>query len=77
MTSKHRAAASGPRFLTINEVSEQFRVPLSTLRYWRACNTGPESVLLGRRLLYPADALEQWITEQRSRTGRGSVATES
>jgi hypothetical protein len=41
-----------PELLTMAEVAEALRVPVSTLRYWRSRGEGPKSFALGRRVVY-------------------------
>lgn len=50
--------------LTTAEVAALTRAPLSTVRYWRHCGTGPSSFRLGRRVVYRRDLVEQWLAEQ-------------
>ena len=37
--------------------------------YWRHLGTGPRSFRLGRRVLYRADDLQDWITAQHDNDG--------
>lgn len=51
--------------LTQAEVSELTRIPVATLRYYRHLgNKGPRSALLGGRVMYRQQDVEQWINEQ-------------
>lgn len=50
--------------LTIPEVAAKLRVKVSTLRAWRVRGTDPPSVKIGRRVLYRADAVDQWVAEK-------------
>ncbi len=43
------------------DVSEELRVPIETLRYWRHIGKGPRSFKLGRRVMYSRDSLEDWL----------------
>ena len=52
--------------LTISEVAAIVRAPIATLRYWRHLGTGPPSFRLGRRVLYRAGDLHEWIDSQAS-----------
>ena len=45
------------RSLYPEEVSQEFRVPVETLKYWRQNNRGPRSYKQGRRVLYALDDL--------------------
>lgn len=50
-----------PELLTTSDVSLLTRAPLSTVRYWRHCGTGPTSFRLGRRVVYRREDVETWI----------------
>lgn len=52
------------QLLTMEEVSEAIRVPLATLRFWRAKGTGPKSFRMGRRVMYKREDVEAWIEAQ-------------
>ncbi len=52
--------------LTISEAAELLRAPVATLRYWRHLGSGPQSLRLGRRVLYRRDDLQAWIDHQRA-----------
>jgi predicted DNA-binding transcriptional regulator AlpA len=60
MTAQH----TDDDLLTITEAAAILRTPVATLRYWRHLGTGPRSFRLGRRVLYRADDLHQWIQAQ-------------
>lgn len=62
--------------LTLKEVSSQLRVPEGTLRYWRHLGTyGPQSVRIGRRVLYRRTDVKRWLEAQyRSQTIGGDAA---
>jgi excisionase family DNA binding protein len=49
--------------LTITEAADLIRTPKATLRYWRHLGTGPRSFRLGRRVLYRANDLHEWIAQ--------------
>ena len=54
------------RYLTTAEVGEMLRTPAETLRYWRACSTGPASFKIGRRVLYAREDVEAFIAAARA-----------
>jgi predicted DNA-binding transcriptional regulator AlpA len=58
MTDQH------PDLLTITEAAAIVRRPVATLRYRRRLGTGPRSFRLGRRVVYKAAALQEWIDSQ-------------
>lgn len=49
------------KFLTTEEVAEVARTSPSTVRYWRMQGTGPRGIKRGRRVLYPASAVQRWL----------------
>lgn len=51
------------RLLTVEEVADRCRTSPATVRYWRHVRKGPPSIKVGRRRLFPADALEAWLAE--------------
>lgn len=65
-------ASREPELLTITEAAELLRAPVATLRYWRHLGTGPRSFRLGRRVLYRADDLRDWINARCSQDARDS-----
>jgi hypothetical protein len=52
----------GPMYLTAEEVAERYREAISvgTLRNWRAMRVGPPFLKIGKAVLYPRQALEEW-----------------
>ena len=67
--SSHNEHPHGHDLLTITEAADLLRTPKATLRYWRHLGTGPRSFRLGRRVLYRADDLHEWITAQHDNDG--------
>jgi len=60
--------------LTINEVAVAYKIPLATLRYWRARGEGPRSFRLGRRVFYRKQDCEAWVDAAYARQSVGGVA---
>jgi DNA-binding transcriptional MerR regulator len=58
-------------FLTINEVSADTGIPLHTLRHYRSIDSGPESYRIAGRVVYPRQAVADWIADQMASTVRG------
>ena len=58
------AAASGPQYLTTDEVAARYRTAPSTVRYWKHIGYIPGAVKRGRRTLYSAAVLDAWDAEQ-------------
>lgn len=52
------------KLLTITETAERTHTPEATLRFWRHNGTGPYSFKIGRRVMYKAEDVEQWIAAQ-------------
>lgn len=51
------------RLMTMKEVSEETRIPLNTLRFYRHKGEGPKSALIGGKVMYRRDDVEAWINE--------------
>ncbi len=49
-------------YLTAEEVAARYREAISvgTLRNWRAMRVGPPFVKIGKAVLYPLEALNDW-----------------
>ncbi len=58
-------------YLTTKQVSLEFGIAESTLRYYRHINQGPASFAMGRRVVYRRSEIERWIAEQERNTTRG------
>lgn len=52
------------QLLTIHEVSDLLKVPVSTLYRWRSRGEGPDGMRLGRHLRYASIDLERWLTQR-------------
>lgn len=53
------------QYLLASEVSEELRVPVNTLAWWRHVGRGPRWFKPGgRRVLYRREDLDAWIAEQ-------------
>lgn len=50
---------------TTEEVAECLRTSPETVRYWRHKGKGPKSFKVGKRVLYAATDLEEFIAEAR------------
>lgn len=58
-------------FLTTAQLSALTGVKQGTLRYWRHCDEGPPSFVLGGRVLYRLSEAMAWIQQQELATRRG------
>jgi len=54
------------RLLTPSEVAEILALPVVSLYGMRHRGQGPPAIRVGRSLRYGADALEEWLDEQRT-----------
>ena len=50
--------------LTLEEIATKTRVPIATLRYWRATGSGPTTFRLGRRVMAYESDVEAWIESE-------------
>ncbi|WP_310773408.1 helix-turn-helix transcriptional regulator [Mycobacterium sp. Z3061] len=58
--------------LRTRQVHEKYGISEDTLRWWRHRGEGPPSFKLGKKIVvYPADALEVWISANRAASTRG------
>ncbi len=51
-------------YLITPEVAELCRSTPETVRYWRHVGYGPPSFRVGRRVLYDAAKVREWLVEQ-------------
>lgn len=51
-------------YLTTAEVAARFRAPEATVRWWRFSGYGPQSIKVGKRALYPVEAVEAFEAQQ-------------
>lgn len=56
--------ASPLQLLRIEDVAEETGIPIDTLRYWRRQGTGPKAARIGRRVVYRARDVQDWIDAQ-------------
>ena len=68
-------ASDMEQYLTTRQVSEKINVPVGPLKFWRHRGEGPESLILGRKLVYyKLSKLEAWLSAQEANGVRGGVA---
>jgi excisionase family DNA binding protein len=48
-------------YLTVVEVADLLRTPVSTLYNWRLTGDGPPAARVGRRLLYKRTDVHAWV----------------
>jgi len=50
--------------LNLTEVAQRLRIPVATLRHWRATYYGPRGFKVGRRVLFTESEVNRWVVEQ-------------
>jgi predicted DNA-binding transcriptional regulator AlpA len=60
----------GQEWLTPQQLSGQWGIPIRTLYAWRTRRLGPKAVRIGKHLRYRRDDVEAWVEEQ-DRTQNG------
>ena len=59
--------------LTLAEVADRLRVPIATVRWWRANHTGPRTFKIGRHVVSRQSDVDAYITQQRERSNHGAA----
>lgn len=59
--------------LTLQQASEEYGIPVPTLRTYRALNKGPASFRLGGKVYYMRQELDRWCAEEMASTRRGGI----
>lgn len=54
--------------LTLPEVAHRLRVPVATMRHWRANDRGPAGFKVGRHVLFTEAEINRWLTEQQRKS---------
>jgi hypothetical protein len=60
-----------PSFLTTQDLADLLRTTPATVAWWRHTGYGPHGVRVGRRVLYPAGGVRNWLE---SLNGGGSAS---
>ena len=55
-------------YLTPRDLAARFKIPVSTLEYWRAVREGPNWHKIGRVVRYRVADVEVWEERQRERS---------
>lgn len=50
--------------MTLDEVATTLRVPVATVRYWRASGKGPKFIKMGKRLVCRRTDLDAFVEKQ-------------
>lgn len=61
--SNAQATSASDELLTSDEVAEFFKVPVWTVRKWRASGTGPKGVRVGRHVRYWRSECVRWANQ--------------
>jgi DNA-binding transcriptional MerR regulator len=61
-------------YFTTAEVAERCRTSPETVRYWRHRGIGPRSFKVGRRVLYAAADVAEWLSKLRAEQAGGDAA---
>ncbi len=64
------ARTAAAELLTLEEAAAVLRTAVSTLRYWRHLDVGPDGFRLGRRVVYRRQDVDRWVTDQQSQRPR-------
>jgi hypothetical protein len=68
---------AAPAYLTSGEIADRYRMPLSTIRFWRHTGYGPRGVKVGNHVLYPAAEVDRFDRELAGRAADGTAARTS
>jgi DNA-binding transcriptional MerR regulator len=66
---------SSRRILTVNEVCDEFGIPISTQRLWRAEGRFVPWYRAGTRIVYRRELVERWIEDQEQKEQAIRLAT--
>lgn len=64
-------------YLTTEEVADLCRARPETVRYWRHIGYGPPSFHVGRRVLYSASKVRDWLRERATEDATKRAVTHS
>jgi hypothetical protein len=59
--------------LTMGEMADRLRIPLATARHWRATSYGPAGQRVGRRVLYLASDVDEFVARTFASSGVGAA----
>ncbi len=51
-------------WLTSEELAQETRTSLDTVRYWRSKDLGPLGVRIGKRVLYRRSDVDEWLASR-------------
>jgi len=56
------------KYLTPEEVDQEYKLPVNTLKHWRWQGIGPAYLKVGRRIKYRRNDVEAWLDAQSRQT---------
>jgi excisionase family DNA binding protein len=56
-----------PELLTVEQLAAYLHVPVTTIYAWRGRKKGPPAVRYGKRLVFRADDVRNWLEQQNTR----------
>lgn len=59
------AEVTEPQLITIEEFAEAVRAPVATVRHWRKSGYGPQGFRIGKRVMYLAQEVNDFIMAAR------------
>jgi predicted site-specific integrase-resolvase len=62
-----------PVWMTLAEVAERLRQPVSNLYQWRHQGRGPKGIKVGNKVIYRRTEIERWEREQEQLQGAVSA----
>ncbi|MBA3737333.1 MAG: helix-turn-helix domain-containing protein [Actinobacteria bacterium] len=69
--------ATESRFISTEDLAEEFGVPVATVRRWRYMGDGPSGIKLGRHVRYERSEVERWLAERHAAEREKVVAPEA
>jgi hypothetical protein len=66
---------SSRRIVTVNEVRDEYGIPISTQRLWRSEGRFVPWYRAGTRIVYRRKLVEQWVEEQEQKEQAKHLAT--
>jgi predicted DNA-binding transcriptional regulator AlpA len=63
LVNRKRGELMVETYSTVEEMEARFRTPAATFYRWRTANIGPKAIKVGRKLLYPESAVQEWLRD--------------
>lgn len=65
---KYKNSTKPHKLLFAKDVEHEYGISYKTLTYWRQSGIGPSYILIGRRVLYEREIIEQFINASKIET---------